>query len=177
MIAARTDDLARAGRLAGLIALTTATLAAGVRIVGPAQVRDELRYVFVGIPAQVEEMASILLNNLAVLGVAVAAAVVAQLQVRTHARGLRPLVWACDAVLVLECAQHVVLVGSAIGAYGRTGLAAVLPHGPVELAGFSVGLSLYLSSRRERLAWGRGLTLVAIAAATLGVAAVMEVFG
>jgi hypothetical protein len=107
----------------------------------------------------------------------VAAAAVAQLRVRTHARGLRALVWVCDAILVLECIQHVVLVGFTLGAYGRTGLDAVLPHGPVELAGFSVGLSLYMSSRRERLAWRRGLALVAIAAATLGVAAVMEVFG
>jgi hypothetical protein len=173
---ARLDDLTRAACLAGTIALATALLAAGVRLLAAGELRAWLGFEFVGIPPRLGELVAIVLNNLALLGVALGGAVVAQLRRRRPARGLRALVWACDAIIVLECLQHVVLVGVTLGAYGRTGLAAVLPHGPVELAGFSVGLSLYVSSRREALAWRRGLALAALAAGTLVLAAVLEVF-
>ena len=43
------------------------------------------------------------------------------------------------------------VVGAAIGAYGTRMVGAMLPHGPVELAAYSLALALYLHGRRRAL--------------------------
>ncbi len=85
------------------------------------------------------------------------------------------MVWACDVTVVLACANHVFLVGATVGGYGGRGLSALLPHGPIELFAYSLGLSLYVVSRRERLAWSRAVRTAGLAVLLLTVSAVVEV--
>ena len=43
------------------------------------------------------------------------------------------------------------VVGAALGGYGTRMVRAMLPHGPVELAAYSLALALYLQGRRRAL--------------------------
>jgi hypothetical protein len=81
-----------------------------------------------------------------------------------------------EIVLGAAVAINVLAVGAAVGAYGTRMVHALLPHGPVELAGFGVALALYLRGRTRALP--RNLLVGAIAASVglLAVAAVMETF-
>ena len=48
-------------------------------------------------------------------------------------------------------AANVIVIGASFGAYGTRMLRAALPHGPVELAAYSLALALYLQGRRRPL--------------------------
>ena len=53
----------------------------------------------------------------------------------------------CSAAAV---AANVIVVGASFGAYGTRMVRAALPHGPVELAAYSLALALYLQGRTRR---------------------------
>ena len=86
------------------------------------------------------------------------------------------MVLLCDAVVVTAAAVHALLVGAGVGAYGGRMIDALLPHGPVELAAYSLALALYGAARRERLSAGRWAAAALGSALGLGLAAVLEVF-
>ena len=175
MTAPPLTDCRRAAELAAAMVLAAALIATGVHAFAAAATRHWLNFPFGGIPAQLGQVLAIFLNNLRLLAALFAAAIVAQLTVRTGAPGMRPLTWVCDALVGLGCAVHVALVGMTVGAYGSRGVGALLPHGPVELAAFSLGVSLYLAARREPLSPRRALAVAAPAVAVLALAAVLEV--
>ena len=52
-----------------------------------------------------------------------------------------------EALLGAAVAANVIVVGASFGAYGTRMLRAALPHGPVELAAYSLALALYLQGR------------------------------
>jgi hypothetical protein len=89
---------------------------------------------------------------------------------------MRWIAIAADGVVAGSCLLHVVLVGAAIGAYGEPAVSALLPHGPVELAAFSLALALYVGARREPLTLRPALTVAGFAVAGLVVGAVIEVY-
>jgi hypothetical protein len=103
------------------------------------------------------------------------ACAIGQLAIRFGGRWLRSMVRVCDVLVIVACAKHVALVGATVGAYGGRGIQAMLPHGPLELAAYSLALSLYVSSRREPLAVRRALWASAMSAAGLAIAAALEV--
>ena len=55
-----------------------------------------------------------------------------------------------EALLGAAVAANVIVVGASFGAYGTRMLRAALPHGPVELAAYSLALALYLQGRTRR---------------------------
>jgi hypothetical protein len=153
---------------AALVALVVSVAAAGAT-------RHLLDFPFSGIAPHAGEVLRVFANNVRLLGALVAGAALAQLADRTGGEGMRALTFACDGIVILACLNEVALVGGTVGAYGNRGLSALFPHGPVELLAYSVGLSLYVAARRERIAWHRALGLVAASVLGLALAAVLEV--
>lgn len=82
-----------------------------------------------------------------------------------------------DLVIAATTVLNVCVVGLALGAYGARMARALLPHAPVELAGFSLALGAYWIARRQELALRRLLGAWGLAAALLGVAAALETWG
>jgi hypothetical protein len=67
-------------------------------------------------------------------------------------------------------------VGVAVGAYGARAGRALLPHGPVELAGFSLALALYAAVRRNSASARQAGSLAGSAMVLLALAAVLETY-
>jgi hypothetical protein len=171
------------GVLAVAAGLTAATLAvaAVVRIAWAADVRRALGFPFAGIPAHLDAAAAVFANNARLLAAVFAAVLVAQspwLAGRDARRSplASVLLAAVDSVLVLAVAVNTILVGAAVGAYGTRMIAAVLPHGPLELLAYAVTLALHLRARRGPLAVRHILTTAAGCLAVLALAAVLETY-
>jgi hypothetical protein len=138
---------------------------------------------FPELPATASEVGSILLHNGRVLLAAIGAALAVNAPWLTRpgelvdqSPGWRAARALCDVVLMLGVARNLVTVGVGLAVYRERMVLAILPHGPVELAAFSCGLSLYLLARRgpvERSVW---LALAGAAVMLLAIAAVLEVF-
>jgi len=174
-----TSDLATAARIGAALLVLAAMTALGVRLAAASAVRDLLGFGFAGIPQRLGEVVSIWVNNMRLLAALMLAAVVARLARSEGAPSGPPtwaVLWLCDAVLVAVAAGHAVLVGASVGAYGERMVRGLLPHGPIELAAFSIGVALYVAARRETVAPRRFVALSAAAAGGLAVAAAMEVF-
>ena len=168
------------GVAAGLTGATLA-VAAIVRIAAAADVRRALAFPFAGIPAQLDAAAVIFANNARLLAAAFAAVLVAQspwLAGRDASRGpvAAALLAAVDASLVLAIAVNTILVGAAIGAYGTRMIAAVLPHGPLELLAYSSALALHLRAHHGPLASRQILTTAGGCLAVLALAALLETY-
>jgi hypothetical protein len=163
--------------------LTGATLAVAaiVRIGWAGDVRRALAFPFAGIPPRVETAAAIFTTNARLLAALFAAVLVAQspwLAGRNARRGpvACALLAAVDTVLALAVAANTMLVGAALGAYGTRMFAAVLPHGPLELAAFATALALHLRARRGPLATRDILRTAAGCVAMLALAAGLETY-
>jgi hypothetical protein len=180
---ARASDLAGTARIAGALICGAAMTAIVVHITAAGEARQLLGLTFPGLPRRLSESLAIFLNNVRVLFGVLVACVLAHLTghtdnaPRSSLAAPRAVTLVCDIVLAVGYLFHVLLVGATVGAYGERGLAAMLPHGPLELTAFSLGLSAYLAARRGRLT-RRALALsAALAVAALAVGAVLEVFG
>ncbi len=88
----------------------------------------------------------------------------------------RALRHAGEALLVAAVAANVIVVGVSLGAYGTRMVRAALPHGPLELAAYSLALALYLRARHQPLAPRHTLAIVALSISTLALAALLETF-
>ena len=86
------------------------------------------------------------------------------------------VVSALDALVALQSAFNVCVVGAALGAYGTRMAAAMLPHGPLELAAFALALALYLRARQGPLAPRRLAAVAPACIALLVVAAALETY-
>jgi hypothetical protein len=179
--AVRGRDLRLTGDVAALLIAATALIAAIVHFAAAGPMRALLGFGFEGVPHTPGTAARIFFDNVRVLGAVLAAAVAVQVGrnvgASPSAQALAGLIVAvCDGALIVACALHVAMVGAAFGAYGSRTIGSALLHGPFELAGFSVGLSLYLAGRRERLSVRRFATVALAAVALLAVAALLETF-
>src|SRR4051812_36585053 len=93
-----------------------------------------------------------------------------------RARSWRLLRLACDAGAVGLLTPTLALVAAGLGAYGPRMVAAMLPHGPLELVAFTLGLTLYLEARRQPVPLARALPRAATALALLAAAALLETY-
>lgn len=169
----------------GLVAVC-GVAALAVSVFAAADVRDLLGYGFDGIPDRVGEVGAILLNNLRMLAGVFAAAAVAQLArgVATDGSALgalvsgfgRALAWVCDLAVAGSALGHALLIGAATGAYGDRLLSFLLPHGPFELAAYSVALALYVEVRRGAVPARRWIASAAVAVGALALGAPLEVY-
>ena len=177
------DTLATTARLAvrvaGALALAALLIALITRVVLAVQARRWLAYPFTGVPATPGVAVTIFAHNLRALLTAGGALLVAQMshRARTVPGGFdRVLRLAVDLVLGVAVLANLVVVGVSFGAYGARMVPAVLPHGPVELASYSLALALYLQGRRRRLSGSHVLKVAAVSVALLALAAALETF-
>ena len=73
-------------------------------------------------------------------------------------------------------AANVIVIGASFGAYGTRMVRAALPHGPVELAAYSLALALYIQGRRRQLPVRHILAVAALSTSALAAAALLETF-
>jgi len=175
------DTLASTARLAVRVAgaLTVAALLVALvtRLYFAIPARRWLAYPFTGVPATSGVAASIFAHNLRALLTVGGALLVAQMAhwarpVRIH----RGLLLAVDLVLAVAVLANLVVVGVSFGAYGLRMVSASLPHGPVELASYSLALALYLQRRRRRVSARHTLVVGGLSVVVLALAAVLETF-
>jgi hypothetical protein len=159
-------------------ALTAAALltAVVVRLGLAAQARRWLGYRFPGVPAHLSTALWILAHNARCLAGVLGLLTVAQLAARSPgpARAQLLLRSAGEVVLAGAIAANVLVIGAAIGGYGTRMLVAMLPHGPVELAAYSLALALYLTGRRRALPATRMAVVACASVALLALAAGLE---
>jgi hypothetical protein len=159
-------------------ALTAAALltAVVVRVAFAGDARRWLGYRFPGVPAHLPTAVWILGHNARGLAGVLGLLMVAQLAVRSPepSRALLMLQTAGEVVLAGAIATNLLVIGAAIGGYGTRMLVAILPHGPVELAAYSLALALYLSGRRRALPAAHIAAAVCASVALLALAAVLE---
>ena len=176
---AHRDDLRVTAFIGAGILAATVAIAALVHLVAAAPARDFLAFTFPGVPARLGEAAAIFTHNARITGAAIGFALVNQapwlIDPDAPARHRR-VTALCDLVVVGVAAQSLVVSAAALGAYGDRMVAAIMPHGPLELVAFSLALCLYVQSRRERLAPARALALLTASLTVLAVAALVETF-
>jgi hypothetical protein len=151
-----------------------AVVAALVALLGAGEMREALGFPFTGVPDRLGEAVSIFVANARLAaGVGVAAAV-AQARLRGRVPGLVARV--CDVGVLLALAVNVGIVGAATGAYGGRMVVSMLPHGPLELAAFSLAIAAWRRARAERLDARWAGAVAAGVVAILGAAALLETF-
>ena len=177
--ATRRADLRLTAAIGAAILCAAIAIAAPLHLLAAAPARDFLGFAFPGVPARLDEAVAIFAHNARITGAAIGFALVNQgpwlIEPDAPARRRR-VTTLCDVVVAGVAAQSLVVSAAALGAYGDRMVAAIMPHGPLELVAFSLALCLYVQSRRARLAPARALTLVAASLTVLAVAAVVETF-
>lgn len=169
-----------AGAIAGSLTIACGVIALVVHVSFEAAARRWLAFPFAGIPARPSEAASIFTHNVRALGAVCGLLLIVQ---SAHwnagaepGPAHRTLRWLGEAVLSAAVAANLVVIGASFGAYGTRMMLAALPHGPVELAAYSLALALYLQGRRRPLPARRVVGVLALSVLTLALAAVLETY-
>jgi hypothetical protein len=171
-------DLARlAIRVSALAVAGLVVVAAVVGVAMRGDARRWLGFSFRGIPARPDVAVGIFANNLrSILGV-FGLLLFARLADRSpDVRARRWTVRLGEMILLGAVTANVVTVGAGLGAYGERMVRALLPHGPVELAAYSIALALYLQDRDRPVRVYYIVRVAAVSVALLAVAAAVETF-
>jgi hypothetical protein len=168
----------------GLAATAAAVgLAVLVHLAAADPARELLGYRFAPLRADLTQAASIFATNARKLAGVLGLALVVRSARPSGERGggrsarwAQVLILACDAGVVGVLGLSLVLVAAGLGAYGREMAAALLPHGPLELAAFALALSLYRDARRRTVTLHRALTRAALGVLLLAAAALLETY-
>jgi hypothetical protein len=176
------SDTARlAARIAGALIVVVCVIGVVARLAFAAQARRWLGFPFTGVPARSSEAAGLFLHNLR--GLAAVGALLLSAQSRWWDNRLdqpgaihRALQRAGEALLGAAVAVNVLVIGLSLGAYGTRMVRAALPHGPVELAAYSLALALYLQGRCRRLPPRHMLAIAALCVSGLVLAAGLETY-
>ena len=170
-----------AGRVAVALTIACGAIALVVHAwFGPAA-RGWLAFPFAGIPARPSTAAIIFSHNLRALAAVFGLLLIAQ-SAYWNAAGAEPgpahrtLRRLGEALLAAAIAANVIVIGASFGAYGTRMLRAALPHGPLELAAYSLALALYLQVRRRPFPARRLLVVMALSVSTLALGAVLETY-
>jgi hypothetical protein len=169
-------ELARLGILIGALAIAACIVLAGaVAIMAPGWARDWLGFRFPGLAARPAVAVGIFAHNLRSLSGVFVLLVFARLASRApDKRTARLTIRLGELLLAGAITANVAVVGAALGAYRERMLLALMPHGPVELAAYSLALALYLQDRRRNLPAGYVATTGVLCVALLAIAAVLE---
>jgi uncharacterized membrane protein SpoIIM required for sporulation len=160
---------------------SAAAVAAVLGLAAGEQVRHALGFDFAGAPRTLTEAASIFAHNTRFLFGIFGLTLLAQTpwmdgSDRPAPRWQHAIVLLGDLILAAQVLINAGVIGASVGAYGTRMLSVLLPHGPLEVAAFSLALTLYLAARRGPVQPRRALTLAALSVATLAVAAVLETY-
>jgi hypothetical protein len=166
---------------AGVITIAVVLIALVVRARFAASARRWLAFPFVGIPASPDEAASIFIHNLRALAAVWGMLLIARSGYSAARNGQPGVVHQTlrrlgEALLGAAVAANVIVVAASLGAYGTRMVQAALPHGPVELAAYALGLALYLQGRNRPLPIRHVLAVAALSVSALALAAVLEAF-
>ena len=174
-----TATIKLAGVVASILAIACGAIALTVHVALAAAVREWLAFPFTGVPARPAMAASIFVHNLRALAAVWGLLLIAQSalwKAGEPGRASTILRRSGEVLLGAAVAANVIVVGASLGAYGTRMLRATLPHGPFELAAYSLSLALYLQGRRRPLAVQHVLYVAALSVAVLAVAAVLETY-
>jgi hypothetical protein len=177
----RAETAQLAARTAGVITIAVLLIALVVRAGFAASARRWLAFPFAGIPASPDEAASIFMHNLRALAAVCGMLVIARSGYSAARNGQPGVVHQTlrrlgEALLGAAIAANVIVVGASLGAYGTRMVRAALPHGPVELAAYSLALALYLQGRNRPLPIRHVLAVAALSISVLALAALLETF-
>lgn len=165
--------------IAGLLAIAVGMAAVVVRLSFAGAARHWLAFPFTGIPAELLVAAEIFLHNLRELAAVLGLLLIAQSRhwsSPTAGRIHLAVQRLGELLLMAAVMTNVIVVGESLGAYGGRMLLAALPHGPVELAGYSLVLALYIQGRRRALPTRLVLAVAGLSVSLLAVAAGLETF-
>jgi len=173
----RTTGLAL--RIALLAVAGVLIIAAVVRVTFAGRARGWLGYSFPGVSPHTNVAAGIFAHNSrAILGV-FGLLLIAQIASRRPggpSRTQRGILVAGELTLAGVILANVLVVGAGLGAYGVRMVRADLPHGPVELAAFTLALALYAQGRRYALPAAHLAKIMVASVALLALAAALETF-
>jgi hypothetical protein len=161
------------GRVYGATALATALVALLTAVAAAPAARRLLGFSFGAVPASFSEVLVVLLHNLRLLLIPAGASLAISWQ-REH--NSRSVIILCDALVAGAALANVAIVGIGLGAYGMRMARAIMPHGPIELAAFAAGTTLYLLARRAAVTRVSAAAMLSAAVGALAVAAPLEVF-
>jgi hypothetical protein len=177
-----TEDLGplmRASALAALAALAVIAVVALLTHVITGGAARPLATNIDGIPNHAGEAVAILTHNaLQALPVITASAVLDGIRVYRPDHSGPPLLMRAmlDGAVVVIVAKNLLVLGVVLGIYTTSGAIAMLPHGPIELAGFALVVGLYANARRRRVAAVQWVTGLGGTAVLLAVAAAVETY-
>jgi Stage II sporulation protein M len=178
-VAAVADTARLASRVAVALTASCGVIALAVHLWFAAAARHWLAYPFAGIPARPSEAGSIFIHNLQALAAVGGLLLIAQSAHWTTTAAPpgplhRTLLRLTEALLGAAVAANLLVIGASFGAYGTRMLRATLPHGPVELAAYSLAFALYTQGRNRQLPARQALVVTAISVALLALAAILE---
>lgn len=184
-VAPRSPSLPETVKLAGAFAAVLTLACGGIALIVRAwfadQARRGLAFPFTGIPARPDVAANIFSHNLRALAAIGGLLLIAQ-SVHWTGREDEPtrasatVRLLCEGLLGAALAANLIVVGASFGAYGTRMLRAAMPHGPLELAAYSLALALYQQGRRRALPARHVLAVGALSVATLALAGVLETY-
>ena len=169
-------ELARLAILIGALAIAACIVVAGlVAVAAPARGRAWLGFTFPGLAARPEVAVGILAHNLRSLSGVFVLLIFARLASRApDKRTARLGVTLGEVILAGAITANVAVVAAALGAYRERMVMALMPHGPIELAAYSLAIALYLLDRRRKLPAPYVATVAVACVALLAIAAVLE---
>ena len=169
-------ELARLAILIGVVAIAACMVLAGVvAMAAPVQARGWLGFTFPGLAARPAVAVGILAHNLRSLSGVFVLLIFARLAARApDKRSARLGVRLGEVILAGAITANVAVVAAALGAYRERMVLALMPHGPVELAAYSLAIALYLQDRRRNLPAAYVAKVAVACVALLAIAAVLE---
>ena len=172
----RSLELARLAILISVAAIAACMVLAGVvAMAAPAQARGWLGFTFPGLAARPAVAVGILAHNLRSLSGVFVLLIFARLAPRAPDQCTARLgVRLGEVILAGAITANVVVVAAALGAYRERMVLALMPHGPVELAAYSLALALYLQDRRRNLPAAYVAKVAMACVALAAIAAVLE---
>ena len=169
-------ELARLAILIGVVAIAACMVLAGVvAMAAPVQARGWLGFTFPGVAARPAVAVGIFAHNLRSLSGVFVLLIFARLAARApDKRSARLAVRLGEVILAGAITANIAVVAAALGAYQQRMVLALMPHGPVELAAYSLAIALYLQDRRRNLPAAYVAKAGATCVALLAIAAVLE---
>jgi hypothetical protein len=174
-----TATIKLAGAVAASLATACGVIALTVHIALAAAAREWLAFPFTGVSARPATAASIFLHNLRALAAVWGLLLIAQSalwKAGELGRASTILRRSGEVLLGAAVAANLIVVGASLGAYGTRMLRATLPHGPLEVAAYSLALALYVKGRRRPLPLRLAFGVATLSVAVLAVAAVLETY-
>jgi hypothetical protein len=173
------DTIRLAGAVTVILVSACCAIAMTVHFALAGEVRGWLSFPFTGVPPRAVIASRIFVHNLRALAGVWGLLLIAQSALwnaGVSGWASRVLRRSGEVLLGAAVAANLIVVGASLGAYGTRMLRATLPHGPLELAAYSLALALYLQGRHRPLTLRLAFGVAALSVAALAFAAALETY-